>query len=83
MSKISADIVLPILDAVFNFIVTFCIRGGISTEVGSRAHRLHLQGVLQTLFPTLPDACKVFTLFVKSFNVDNGKGYRVVCKPLA
>ena len=50
--------------------------------MGSRSHRLHLQGVFQTLFPTSPDACKVLTLFVKSFIVD-GKGYRVVCKPLA
>ena len=29
------------------------------------------------------DACHVLTLFAKSFIVDNGKGYRVVCKPLA
>ena len=83
MSKISGDIALPTMDTVFNFIVTFCNRGGLSTEVGSRAHRLHLQGEFQTLFPTTPDACKVLTVFVKSFIVDNGKGYRVVCKPLA
>ena len=68
---------------VFNFIVTFCNRGGLSTEVGSRAHRLHLLGVFQTLFPTTPNACKVLTVFVMSVIVDNGKGYRVVCKPLA
>ena len=60
VSKISADIALPTLDAVFNFIVTFCHRGGISTEVGSRAHRLHLQGVFQTLFPTSPDVSYSF-----------------------
>ena len=40
--KISGDIALPTLDTVFNFIVTFCNRGGLSTEVGSRAHRLYL-----------------------------------------
>ena len=56
VSKVSSDIALPSLDAVFNFIVSFCNRGGISTEVGKRAHRLHLQGVFQTLFPTSPDA---------------------------
>ena len=50
VSKISAEIALPTLDAVFNFIVSFCRRGGISTEVESRAHRLHMQGVFQTLF---------------------------------
>ena len=50
VSKISRDIALPTLDTVFNFIVTFCNRGGLSTEVGSRAHRLHLQGVFQTFF---------------------------------
>ena len=79
---IGADIALAALDAVFNFIVAFCNRGGLSTEVGSRAHRLHLQGVFQTLFPTAPDACKVLTLFVKSFIAENGKGYRVLRKPL-
>ena len=83
VSKVSSDIALLRLDAVFNFIMSFCNRGGISTEVGKRAHRLHLQGVFQTLFPTSPDACKVLTLFIKSFLIDNGKGYRVVCKPLA
>ena len=30
VSKIGADIALPTLDAVFNFIVTFCNRGGLS-----------------------------------------------------
>ena len=62
VSKISGDIALPTLDTVLNFIFTFCNRGGLSTEVGSRAHWLHLQGVLHTLFPTTPDACKVLTV---------------------
>ena len=79
--KIGADIALATLDAVFNFIVAFCNRGGLSTEVGSRAHRLHLQGVFQTPFSTAPDACKLLTLFVKSLIAENGKGYRVMCKP--
>ena len=83
VSKIRDDVSLASLDAVFDFIFTFCNKGGLSTEVGSRAHRLHLQGVFQTLFPTAPDAAKVLTLFVKSFLADNGKGYRIVCKPLA
>ena len=39
-------------------------RGGISTEVGKRAHRLHLQGVFQTLLPTSPDACALIHHFV-------------------
>ena len=38
VSKIGADIALPTLDAVFNFIVTFCNRGGPSTEVGKGAN---------------------------------------------
>jgi hypothetical protein len=83
VSKIRDDVSLASLDAVFDFIFNFCNKGGLSTEVGSRAHRLHLQGVFQTLFPTAPDAAKVLTLFIKSFLVDNGKGYRIVCKPLA
>ena len=72
--KIGADFALATLDANFNLIVTFCNRGGLSTKVGSRAHRLHLQGVFQTLFPTAPDACKVLTLFVKSFIADLQQG---------
>ena len=80
--KVSLNIALPSLDAVFNFIVSFCNRGGMSTEVGKRAHRLQMQGVFQTLLPTSPDACKVLTLSIKSFLIDNGKGYRVVRKPL-
>ena len=39
--------------------------------------------VFQTIFPTSPDTVKVLTLFIKSFIVDNGKGYRIVSKPLA
>ena len=39
VTKIGADIALATLDAVFNFIVAFCNRGGLSTEVDSRAHR--------------------------------------------
>ena len=50
VSKVSGDIALPTLDTVLNFIVTSSNRGGLSTEVGSRAHQLHLQGVFQTLF---------------------------------
>ena len=68
----------------FQFIVSFCNRGRISTDVGKRAHRLHLQEVFQTLFPTSPVACKDVTpFFIKSFLKDNWKGYCVVCKPLA
>ena len=62
--KIGAEIALATLDAVFIFIVAFYNRGGFSTEVVSRAHRLHLQGAFQTLFPTAPDACKVLILFL-------------------
>ena len=79
VSKIGTDIALPTLDAVFNFIVTFYNRGGLSTEVRKRAHRLHLQGVFQTLFPTSPDAVKVLTLFIKSFIVDNAVNLLQLC----
>ena len=39
VTKIGNDIALATLDAVFNFIIAFCNRGGLSTEVDSRAHR--------------------------------------------
>ncbi len=83
VSRIGKVISVPSLDQVFNFIVYFCRNGGLSTEVGSRAHRLHLQDVFKTLFPHHADAAKVLTAFVKSFLAENGKGHRVVCKPLA
>ena len=75
LTVIGADIALPTLDAVFNFIATFCNRGGLSTEVGKRAYRLHLQGVFQTLFPTSSDAVKVLTLFIKSFTAKDTELY--------
>ena len=53
VTKIGADIALATLDAVFNFIVAFCNRGGLSTEVGSRAHRLHCKVYSGLIFQRL------------------------------
>lgn len=49
ISKVKDDVPYSLLKSIFdNFIVKFCQKGGISTEVGARVGNCHLQGVFQS-----------------------------------
>jgi hypothetical protein len=77
------DIALSTLDVIDLFHQNYCIKGGVSTEVGSRAHKLHLQGIFRTRYPTAQQFQKEMNKFVKALLPSKGKGYRVLAKPLA
>ena len=69
------------IDIIQQFHERCCIKGGVSTEVGKRAHNLHLQGVFRTKFPRTPSDAKAMCTFVKRL-LPVSSGFRVLCKPL-
>jgi hypothetical protein len=82
VNKNDGDICLSILDIVISWIKTHCISGGVSTEVGKRAHNLHLQGVLEMRYPiTKPYQTRLSSILKKL--LPPGGGYRVLVKPLS
>lgn len=82
VSKLGADVDISTLQLMYNFLEQHCSKGAISTEVGKRAHNLHLQGVFQTKYPKTDEFKKKLNKFLKQFLPSNSVGYRVVCKPL-
>ena len=75
--KIGCDIERHYIDSAFAFFEVYCIKGGISTEVGKRAHNLHLQGVFRTLFPY---DSKVLSAFIKGILPERGVRHHVLAK---
>ena len=71
---------LSLLDIIDDFVTANCIKGAISTEVGSRAHNLHIQGVIELHYPRAPTYVKILTQFVKDLIPDR-KGHKVIVKP--
>ena len=61
----------------------YCLKGLVSTEIGSRAFRYHLQGVFRTRYPDGPRDQKLLATFIKDLMPDGGFRYSVMCKPLA
>ena len=78
--KSGGDIQTCLLDIIGNFITDKCLRGAVSTEVGSRAHNLHLQGVIELHFPRAPTYVKILCKYIKDLLPDK-KGHKVACKP--
>jgi hypothetical protein len=66
----------------YKFLEQHCSKGAISTEVGKRAHNLHLQGVFQTKYSKTDVFKKQMNKFLKTFLPTNCVDYRVVYKPL-
>lgn len=86
ISKIKTDVPIGLLDIIYDeFYRAYCLKGGISTEVGQRAHNLHLQGVFRIKYPKDPPAVakltKIIKDVIKSFT-KSLSGYRVLLKPL-
>lgn len=72
---------LLLLDKVDEFIKEFAISGGVATEVGSRAHNLHLQGALTIRYPRDPTHVKKLVKFFKDSVIKPRKGYKIMLKP--
>jgi hypothetical protein len=54
------------LTLMYKFLEQHCSKGAISTEVGKRAHNLHLQGVFQTKYPKTEVFKKKLNKFLKT-----------------
>lgn len=64
-----------------DFFYFYKITGGVATEVGSRAHNLHIQGVMEMHYPKSPAFKLALTKFIKDLLPDK-KGHKITCKPL-
>ena len=82
ITKTGGDIELYIMDKVHDFIVTYALKGGISTEVGHKVHNLHLQGMFSIRYPKdkkhLVELVKLIKALIKPLT-----GYKVMLKPFA
>ena len=80
--KSGGDIQTSLLDTIGDFVKSKCLRGAVSTEVGSRAHNLHLQGIIEIHYPRSPSHVKLLCQYIKNLIPDK-KGHKVACKPLS
>lgn len=82
ISRSKGDVDLSLLDAIHAFFVKYCIKGGVSTEVGHRAHNLHYQGLFRTRYPKDKNHVSTLTKMFKEM-VKPRTGYRILIKPFA
>lgn len=82
ITKNKSDVALNTIDILAVFMEKYCLKGGISTEVGSRVFQLHLQGVLRLHWPKTEERIKELQKFIKAMLPERGKLYRVNLKPL-
>ena len=54
ITKAKDDVPLQVLDIMHQFLQQYCLKGAVSTEVGSRAHKYHVQGMMTLHYPTSP-----------------------------
>lgn len=66
ISATKGDVDRAILPVLHQFLKDFCLRDGFATEVGSRAFRFHIQGLIEIRCPTTAEY-KVFTLLTLQF----------------
>ena len=78
-TRTGKDVHTSALDTIYSFYKAHCTKGGVSTEVRSRAHRFHLQGVFKSKFPTDDKAKKYLCSFIRNL-LPKGSGYRVQAK---
>jgi hypothetical protein len=52
ITKRKDDVPHGLIDIIGNWIKDFCEKGGVSTEVGTKAFKLHLQGLFRCRYPT-------------------------------
>lgn len=83
IAKTKSDVELYVLESVYQFLIDNCVKGGVSTEVGHRAHNLHLQSVFSIKFPRDPKSVKELTKLIKALIKPPLTGYKVHLKPLS
>lgn len=85
VSKTKGDVCPTLIEVIYEFIKTYCLKGGVSTEVGHRAHNLHLQSAFRIKFPRDEASVKKLTKIIKEMIKDHLHcltGIRVFLKPL-
>ncbi len=86
VAKTKADVPLVLLEVVYDFITKYGIKGGVSTEVGHRAHNLHLQASFSMRFPKdrarIKELVKLLREEIKAV-VHSLVGYKIQLKAFA
>ncbi len=82
VSKTKGDVDSSLLEATHQWIETHCVKGGVATEVGSRAYRLHLQGAFTIRYPKDKIHVDKLCKFYKDIVIKPRKGYKIMIKPL-
>ena len=59
ITKKKDDVPSSLLPALHNWSVECCIKAAFATEVGSRAFKLHIQGVFECHYPKTPEYVKI------------------------
>lgn len=82
IAKLKSDVELHVLEQIHAFLVMYSVKGGVSTEVGHRAHNLHLQSVFTARFPTDKVHKARLSKMIKDL-IKPRNGYKVFIKELA
>lgn len=83
VTKTGQDVGADALHNVYKFIKKYCLKGGVSTEVGQRAFNHHLQGVFRLHWPSTKLYVQELQKFVKELLPAKGKSYKVLLKVFA
>ena len=81
ISRGTKDVPLELLDVLEVFLKNNTLKGGAAFEVGSRNYNLHVQSAFSIIYPKTAESQRELTKHIKALLPDNGKGYRIQCKP--
>lgn len=82
ISKTKGDVDMTLLDSIQAFFEQYCIKGGVSTEVGHRAFNLHFQGIFRIKFPKDKASVTVLAKIFKDM-IKPRTGYKILVKPFS
>jgi hypothetical protein len=77
VTKTGSDISLDCLEIVDAFIKEYCLKGLVSTEVGTKKFQLHLQATLRMHYPKTKDMVTKLSKMIRGQLPNNGKGHKV------
>lgn len=80
ITKTGGDVSRDAIDRVAEFIEKYCLKGGVSTEVGQRAFNLHLQSLFRIRWPVRKDYVQRLQKILRGVLPENGKLYKVMVK---
>jgi hypothetical protein len=81
ITRAVADIPLLYLEIIYEFYTKYTLKGGVSTEVGSRAFQLHLQGAFRMRYPTHKMYMNELTKMIRKLLPQSGFRIKVLVKP--